>query len=214
MNYKKTVKQMLMMHSSITKSRLDADDHLFAVIGNGYEWENGELVANDIKSEISKMDIILKILKRDIKESYHSNYSESELHFWCNKEDKHIENLSSKDIADFVSYVTDEIYRDVRNQIKSIKSVDSIFDKYEHIPLKYERGKWKIYPICEYSKLVDFPNDIKPDWAEAMYHFICWCLEHKECLDRGYGLDTQIEYLEKSKERIEHMNILKIEDNG
>lgn len=47
MNYKDTVIYLLTYYPKLYLSRIDVDRFLFTVIGNGYRWENGELIDPD-----------------------------------------------------------------------------------------------------------------------------------------------------------------------
>ena len=44
MTVRDTVIDMIRRHPLITKNKVDAYDHLFMTVGNGYEWVDGELV--------------------------------------------------------------------------------------------------------------------------------------------------------------------------
>ena len=44
MNYRDSVISCLLLYPDLYPGRLEVDDQLFAVIGNGYEWFDGELV--------------------------------------------------------------------------------------------------------------------------------------------------------------------------
>ena len=45
MKVKDAVKASIMLYPTIQKTKLDVYEHMFLVIGNGYDWVNGELVA-------------------------------------------------------------------------------------------------------------------------------------------------------------------------
>ena len=56
----------------------------------------------------------------------------------------------------------------------------------------------------EYSKLVTFPDDIKPDWKEALYNFVTWCLENQNYLHEN-NKERQLEFLKNSKNKLEKL---------
>ena len=43
----------------------------------------------------------------------------------------------------------------------------------------------EIYPICEYSKICNIPDDIKPDWLEAAQEMYEWLIIHDELSDNN-----------------------------
>ena len=57
-----TLQYMADFYPSIFPTRKHALDHLFCVIGNGYEWVNGELVDDD--NEYEKRYKLIKSIKR------------------------------------------------------------------------------------------------------------------------------------------------------
>lgn len=186
-----------MLYSTLYKSRLDVDDHLFAVCGNGFEWIQGELVEEELSVPLSKIDAMEKCILRS-KEIEH--IVKLELIGW--KLNNNDEDEDSR-LVSFAEHMVSDVHKKLKEECEYIKSVDSSYKKYKHVPHIYERGDWKIYPICEYSKLVTFPDDIKPDWAKALYKFVCWCLKHTKYIDYNYGLDEQLDYLREAKERLE-----------
>ena len=58
--------------------------------------------------------------------------------------------------------------------------------------------------VSEYSKLVTFPDDIKPDWKKALYNFVTWCLENQNYLHEN-NKERQLEFLKNSKNKLEKL---------
>lgn len=148
MTYRDTVLSLLDYEM---ENRLTVDDHLFAVIGNGYEWKDGEIVY----------------------------------------------------------YVSDEYKNQLDSKPKSDEAMKAHYDKlYEKYKNKYNDYnpptgaiyyRFQIYPICEYSLMYETPEDVKPDWKDAILHFINYILIHKELLT---DKDESLKYIEKTLERI------------
>ena len=65
MNVRDTVRRMLLLYPGVTLNALDAYDHMFCVIGNGYEWKDGELVelSEDSNKVPTLKEAIDKVLK-------------------------------------------------------------------------------------------------------------------------------------------------------
>lgn len=55
MTFEKTLQSMFDHYPGLFQERSDCLDHLFCVIGNGFEWVNGELVDGDIKPPKHKL---------------------------------------------------------------------------------------------------------------------------------------------------------------
>lgn len=51
MKPERTIQTMLDNHPSLFKDRYSAMDHLFFIIGNGYEWYDGELIEDEVLRE-------------------------------------------------------------------------------------------------------------------------------------------------------------------
>lgn len=58
-----------------------------------------------------------------------------------------------------------------------------------------------IYPLSEYSAICEIPRNIKPDWAEAILHFVNYALEHKEILS-PHKYNYQVSILKEVKEKM------------
>lgn len=57
MNVELTIQEMFDSDPELFKERADCLDHLFCTIGNGYEWVNGELIADGGHDVLTKEDI-------------------------------------------------------------------------------------------------------------------------------------------------------------
>lgn len=117
-----TLQYMADFYPQIFPTRRHALNLLFCVIGNGYDWVNGELVDDDNKYEQRYK------LRKPIKRAEFPNEE-----IW---------------------YQQNKFYRD-------------LYEGEENkIPMEYQ-FEW--YPLCKkYSKLYDYPEDIKPDWKELL----------------------------------------------
>ena len=207
MEYSKFVKNSLLVYSTIYGTRLDVDNHFFATNGNGYTWVDGELSDGNTKA-YEPYDAIQKVFEFE----FTDHYSElgAEIFHYCYKNKKPEDALRKSDWESIIYSHNKKVADKILRQIEDMKKVDSRYDTYEHIPDKFEIAfrertgeEWKIYPICKYAKLVTFPDDIKPDWKEALYHFVCWCLDNQNYLNEKYNLPEQIKYLEEAKKRLE-----------
>lgn len=206
MNYHDTVISNLLLYPGLFPSRLEVDNHLFAVIGNGYEWVDGELIEivynPDRKGidELNPYDAIKKHITSEFLESSSGLKKQIEINELLKRD-------SPLDLA---------LTRKVNNILKMIDMTENVGERYNtycHIPDNIELSiikrcgeerSWRIYEISKYSALVNFPEDIKPDWKEALYNFILWCLENQSYLCKN-SIDKQLEHLRNSKNRLEKL---------
>lgn len=59
--------------------------------------------------------------------------------------------------------------------LNNIKTILNFEENCKIFEPKETRG-YRIYPICEYAKILNIPQDVKPDWKEAlqeMYEWLC-----------------------------------------
>jgi hypothetical protein len=142
---------MIIHYPTIYQTVGDYCNHLFLVIGNGYEWNSGELVA------------ISGSKKRQKDGS------------WIGPEDPHFRNEEAELAAEKSECLHNYLRLDIRRHNHQVQFVldnfDLIFD--ESIELTQP------YPLSGYSKLSSFPEDVAEDWFEAMvktvYALRAWC---------------------------------------
>lgn len=152
-SFKTTLKRALLNYHTIFPNPADVCVHLFCVIGNGYEWKDGQLV--------DKWDPHGRKKKPD-----YGDPSEK----WPD----HLEDYLRKDIT----YQLSEKARKVQQQFV----IDNIDDIVKGSPVAeyfgHRRGYYLIKEIClDYARAFHFPDDIKPDWAEALYKFCYFWLQ-------------------------------------
>ena len=160
------LRRMLLNFPMLFPNALSAYDHLFCVVGNGYEWKDGELVHT---SKISKRfrnmtvkDAVLALLKEDLVDE------------WKDK------NSTTRRFAKAYEPLDDLSNYIAKNGEDVIESVKSIFDiekrmKDFSIPKyrrQYFKDEFKFYPISKYSAICNIPDDVQPDWLNAIIRLI------------------------------------------
>jgi hypothetical protein len=138
MQLETTIQQMFDAYPSLYANREECYDHLFCVIGNGYDWLHGQLVpSGDAYSDDS--------------------------------------NVGFRHDADYARVVpravqSEENIRKKRNDDRNMWNTLRWFrlqNKGEDIGEYSEATAW--YPISErYSYVLNFPENIKPDWKIAI----------------------------------------------
>lgn len=159
MNVKSTYKDCLLNYPSIFQDPLAVSIHLFSVIGNGYEWKDGELVSchgerGDSKMRYDDLDEKIKKSKADAKNPC--------LRDLCN-------GYVLRDEAEKLKR------KFVEENIKTILASPCDFTFFRN---DYEVGGSYITDCIsvEYARGLHFPDDIKEDWKRALNEFLGWWL--------------------------------------
>lgn len=197
MTYKEEVISCLTDYPVLFFNRLRVDEHLFAVIGNGYEWKNGQLVECEYDyedEELSDDSIIVGISKTstasfpndEIKRRY-EDYSYDKV-LKPGRKSRLKFDAEHPELMAFIMGLNGK-----PNDYKHLPEDDY------YVPVT-GRDEFKVYPLCEYSKLCCIPDDVQRDWLDAIENFVDFCLSHQEVIRDEYN--GQIEWLNKSKVRI------------
>jgi hypothetical protein len=188
MNVENTIKASILAYPRLYKdinyeySRQKVLDHLFIVNGNGYEWENGELVIGDPDINIETTSTI---------------------------PDNYFDTPIFSEEKDAPSWLIEWN----KAEKKKFKPIEICSKK-----------ALTFYPICEYAKIMNLPDDIKKDWLQAAEETVelaedYWRNPYKHALDiyikewieqRKYDdiakyIQSQLNYYEKAKKRIKDL---------
>lgn len=207
MTVRDTIIDMIRRHPLITKNKVDAYDHLFMTVGNGYEWVDGELVYWN-KEQRFKIGI------------------ESAIHDRLFGTDKDIIMTSIfKSHLNDVRYdfleTPDSLEQDMIIDVKAGELTDRMISqkvrlmgqisKILHAEEEADKACWMhnesdLYDLSGYSKICNIPDDITDDWKEAIIEFYNFIMNDSHL--------KIIEYRKKYGERITEVlkdkNIIKI----
>lgn len=133
--------------------------HLFFVLGNGYEWRNGELV--DIYDDYTDTYLLANISENEVLEQ------ESEA-----KAEQVINEMFSELGEERPPKLTGEALR--QRKIEFDEFIVGIggtpYLDYDNPPehlVNAKKVSRKLYPICEFTKCFTMPSNVKPDWLAA-----------------------------------------------
>lgn len=132
------VRLCILNYPSIFSNALDVYDHLFYTIGNGYEWKNGELV--HIGGNNFEAHTIAEAIANEV--------------------DKNIKFARREKV--FLDGVYQFSVDYMCKNIHTIMEVDKRVNDFS------PSADFSFYPISQYSKCLNIPKDIKPDWLEAI----------------------------------------------
>ena len=172
MTVKDTLKEMILTYPRIFNSKLSLYNHLFLTVGNGYVWFNGELcdsIINDFQIiEKSNENMIndYQIIEKSIENVLTDNFSYDLMGSYLD---------TCEETKSIIEYF--KIFN--KNRLKEIKTIlnvdDIINENLEYSLLKKQDeemlGEPFLYPLSQYSAILNIPNDIKNDWKEAIKEF-------------------------------------------
>lgn len=176
---KDTLKEMVLTYPRIFNSKLSLYNHLFLTVGNGYVWLNGELcdrypydgIINDYQiieksneNMLNDYQIIEKSIEKVLTNDFSYDLMEPYLDI-CEE---------TKSIIEYFKIFN----KDSLKQIKTILNVDNIINEnLEYSLLKKQDEEMYmnqypfLYPLSQYSAILNIPNNIKNDWKEAIKEF-------------------------------------------
>ena len=191
MNVQDTVRDSLLEYPMLFCNALDVYNHLFCVIGNGYEWRDGELIELSKKSRKRPLTVkkaIKTIIERKKKSDVLETIKWIILEDHNKEEGKEIKPIGEELLERMICLEFDDIQDsvlldlDIDKRCKDFSAYTSEhkpYGKVMHRLYGFDKNKvqrWKAYPlIIEYSYLCNFPEDIKADWAVAI-DWMCWKL--------------------------------------
>jgi hypothetical protein len=200
MNLKNSVINSMREYPSISGNKLYVYDHLFLTIGNGYDWVNGELIepSNEKPNVISIEEAIDKLFNNESR----IDLTTDRMFFYIGEL-----NEGEKVVKKSLQYDLVRYAQDVKTIVNAEKAVNqSLFEIEPIISLDGLEPECFLYPLSKYSKIMNIPDDIKPDWLDGI----------KELMDYLLNSDfpTVVEYRTKFEnelnqviERIEKLKI-------
>lgn len=169
MTVKDTLKDMILTYPRIFNSKLSLYNHLFLTVGNGYVWFNGELCDryNDgimTKSFINDYQIIEKSIEKVLNDDFSYDLMESYLD-------------TCKETKSIIEYFKN-FNKNSLKQIKTILNTDNIINENLDYSLIKEYDEYIgmkqyqiLYPLSEFSAILNIPDNIKEDWKKAIKEF-------------------------------------------
>lgn len=200
MTVKSELKHCLLNFPRIFPNALSVYDHWFCVIGNGYEWKDGELSVpykHDKKySAKTAEQAVINLLQYAIIEDWTDEKSTILSIIKAFMEEgpdniKFIQNFVLSQNMQTMDYV--EMIFNTKNRMNDFSiPVDTVLSKRKDY-------KFTFYPLCKYSRICNIPDDIKDDWLKAAKQMIDIMEEHKDLVKDEDNL------FDKIKERVNNL---------
>lgn len=171
MNLKDSVINSMREYPSISGNKLDVYDHLFLTIGNGYDWVNGELIepSNEKPNVISIEDAIDNLFN----DEYRIDLTTDRMFFYIGELNK-----DEKVVKESLQYDLKRYAQNVKTIINAEKLVNqSLFEIEPIISLEGLEPECILYPLSKYSKIMNIPDDIKPDWLDGIKELMDYLLK-------------------------------------
>lgn len=176
---KNTLLDSLFAYPLLFKNKWDVYHHWFAVCGNGFDWIDGCLVD---KSSLSRDFILTKEAAVEAQlDDFTMKVNEIDKAYGENAK------FSDKEYYNAIQFAT----AIASKKQERIKYVDSYIDDFT--PTNGE-----IYPLSNYSKIMQIPEDIQPDWLEACEEFYNYLVSAENIVDK-----EQQDYVKQIGELIE-----------
>jgi hypothetical protein len=146
---KETYRYALLQYPSLFDCPLDVSCHLFACIGNGYEWDDdGNLVCDYYEENRNPEPKPPALHENEWMSSLNAMYE-----------------LKYK--ADMLKY---NFTKDNIEQILESPIDASFYD------MGQRHGYYETKPCVSYARALNFPDNVNPDWAKAIERFLGWWL--------------------------------------
>ena len=186
MNLELTIQEMFDDYPTLFKERSDCLNHLFCTIGNGYEWQNGELCLCGYTDEDGvELEPELKMHLVNGKAYQHNKLS-------LRDEAIHYANMNKEDNNKYPEEMQQALNDADQKYFASLP-----YDVYHKFPRKQ---RWYFYlgGYCtKFAYLFNYPSDIKQDWLDGI----------NECrqmlIEDGYDVDHPNENPIDTKANIE-----------
>lgn len=209
MTLKNNIRASLLYYPDIFDNALDVLHHLYCVNGNGYEWVNGELVeysgrewSISIKDAID-YHIANKLSKGDIRSTIDTVINRHDIDVI--KLSRELSDKLSKEVTSAVNMTLDIEHRANDFSIATLNDYPDSFTC-----MIRERNKnnpnnmffaWRLYPLCEYSKLCTIPDDVKEDYLEGAEKMIEFIKSHPD-VHRKNDYELNMEWLKRAEKRV------------
>ena len=168
MSFQEHLKKVMITYPSLFPTATHVYDHLFMVIGNGYEWINGELVYDDEES-------LCKTTEEAINKAITDKLNLIKEIFVIHKRSEETFNN-----------IVNRYARDLQTNIHNILCIE---DKmyYLRIPDNCdiegetsEIDEFRFYDLSHYSAIANIPDNVKFDWIDAIKNFVDFLENNKD----------------------------------
>lgn len=184
-----TIKACLMLCPSLFKSKFSVLNHLFLVSGNGYKWDNGELVSTE-----TKVPTIEEAIVRELNDPF--QYENMKPFIGLYMDDLLYDCVNMESVENCIDIATSEVV-DVFKRHNKRKS-DNILqimkcDEMLNNPLVFNEEE-DLYPLSKYSAILNIPYDVTDEWMLCIKDFYTFMMNSGEKMIKEYREKYQTEF--------------------
>ena len=162
MNLKDTMLRYIRLCPLNIKNKLDIYNQFFLVLGNGYEWNDGELV--DVYGN-NKILTIEEAIENELLDEFN-------LTLFNRSVNRNIRmyNISSSECKD-------KIRERLKRYYKNIQTILHAEDIINHnIAINEDKRDFDFYSLTTYSAIMNIPDNVKPDWLDGIKELMDYLL--------------------------------------
>lgn len=160
MSFRNHLRKVMLTYPRLFPAPICVYDHLFLTIGNGYEWQDGELVYDDENSLCNTVEEAIDKIK-----NYYFELVK-EIHSIHTKKDGTFDNIVNRYIKETTRYIHNIL------NIEDMLEDMSIPNMYDPALKEGEENKFKFYGLSKYSAIANIPDDVHYDWIKAIKDFV------------------------------------------
>lgn len=162
MNLKDTMLSYIRLCPLNTKNKLDIYNQFFLVLGNGYEWNDGELV--DVYGN-NKILTIEEAIENELLDEFNLTLFNRSVN----------RNIRMYDISS--SECKEKIRERLKRYYKNIQTILHAEDIINHnIVINEDKRDFDFYSLTTYSAIMNIPDNIKPDWLDGIKELMNYLL--------------------------------------
>jgi hypothetical protein len=162
MNLKDTMLQYIRLCPLNTKNKLDIYNQFFLVLGNGYEWNDGELV--DVYGN-NKILTIEEAIENELLDEFNLTLFNRSVN----------RNIRMYDISS--SECKEKIRERLKRYYKNIQTILHAEDIINHnIVINEDKRDFDFYSLTTYSAIMNIPDNVKPDWLDGIKELMDYLL--------------------------------------
>ena len=205
MNVQDTVKRMLMVYPSVSINAIDVYDHLFCTIGNGFRWEDGELVEiSDVPLKVPTLyEALDNAMQFKMVENPYSLFESTQAIY-------RMRHNGYDDQEEIVKSFSTKMYNMLKESVSLICRTEERLNDFE-VPTRkrypeifMKNYEFNLYGLCSYSEICNLPDDIKPDWLEAAERMLDFIKNHPETWRKNQEAEYN-KWILKIEERIKEL---------
>ena len=207
MNVQDTVKRMLMIYPSVSINAIDVYNHLFCTIGNGFRWEDGELVEiSDVPLNVPTLyEAIDNAMQFEMVENPYSLFESTQVTY-------RMRHNGYDDQEEIVKSFSTKMYNMLKESVSLICRTEERLNDFEAPTRKrypeifMKNYEFNLYGLCSYSEICNLPDDIKPDWLEAAERMLNFIKNHSETWRKNQEAEYN-KWIPKIEERIKELKL-------